>query len=492
MKQIAFTLFLLMALYSAAALANNINVPAGGDLQAALNQARAGDVITLQAGATFTGHYRLAANSGNTITIQSSGIGNLAAGQRVGPSQAGSMAKLYTPDGNPVLVIPSGANNYRIQGIEFQSTKGVYGADLISAGTGRETSASQLPQNLDFDRDYIHADRRSGAHRGIALNSGSTTIENSYFEDFISTGQDTQAICGWNGSGPFLIQNNHLEAGTEIVNFGGARTAISGVVPSNITIQNNEFYKPTRYYAGSSDYAGIKVWAKNMIEFKNGQNVLIQNNTFTNNFTQADQLGFAILLTVRDESGAVPWATVSHVTVKNNIFNHIGGGAFLMGHDADGGGTAGDLNFSNNLWTDMGVFGGSGRMYEVLNGINGVHIDHETAFPTSFLLDFAGTPSSDVTVTNSIFANGGGIVGDGTGAGEATMAHFDPDGRFQNNLIIGGNSSQYRGSHFANNMFVSNISQVGFNNPSAGDYSLSSSSPYAHAALDGGPLGAVK
>ncbi len=487
MKQVTFTL--LMPLYLGTALANNINVPPGGNLQAALNAAQSGDIITLQAGTTFTGHYTLAPNNGATITIQSSAMSALPAGQRVSPGQASSMAKLVTPDSNSVLTIPAGANNYKIQGLEFTENPGVYVNDLIRSGTGSETSTSQLPNNIDFDRVYVHADPVSGGKRGIALNSANTTVENSYFADFISTWQDTQAILGWNGSGPFLIQNNHLEAGTEIVGFGGAVPAISGLIPSNITVQNNEFFKPTRYYAGSPDYAGIKVWAKNHFELKNAQNVLVQNNTFTNNFQQADQLGFVILLNVRDEGGQVPWATVSHVTVKNNIFNHIGGGAFLMGHDSDGGGTAGDFNFVNNLWEDIGVFGGSGRMYEILNGVNGVKIDHDTAFPTSWLLDFDQRVSSGITVTNSIYTEGAGIAGNGTSVGEPTMAYYDADGRFQNNLIIGGNPAQYSGSHFANNMFVSAISQVGFNNPSAGDYSLSPNSPYSHAALDGGPLG---
>ena len=38
-------------------LAATVNVPAGGDLQAALNAAKPGDVITLQPGATYTGKF---------------------------------------------------------------------------------------------------------------------------------------------------------------------------------------------------------------------------------------------------------------------------------------------------------------------------------------------------------------------------------------------------------------------------------------------------
>src|SRR6476646_10538926 len=58
-------------------------VAAGGNLQAALDSAQPGDVILLQAGATFTGNYILPVKSGATmITVQTdiAATGALAAG----------------------------------------------------------------------------------------------------------------------------------------------------------------------------------------------------------------------------------------------------------------------------------------------------------------------------------------------------------------------------------------------------------------------------
>ena len=476
----------LAALAITPASAASRSVAAGGDLQGALNQTQGGDTITVAANAQFTGHFTLPVNnSGQWITIQSSAMNNLpGAGSRVAPSQAQYMAKLVTPDGNPALVIAGGANFYRVQGLEITVGSGVYVGDLVQVGTGGETAVSQLPHDIDFDRDYIHGDPASGGKRGVALNGAKTTIENSYFSAFTSTWQDTQAICGWNGSGPFTIQNNHLEAGTEIVAFGGAVPAISGLVPSNIVIQNNEFFKPLTWWTGSSTYAGTQVWAKNHLELKNAKNVTIQNNTFTNNIKQADQLGFTLVLNVRDESGQVPWATVSNVTVTNNTFQHVAAGVLLMGHDGDGGGTAGEFSFKNNLWTDMGVFGGDGRMYEVLNGVQGATIDHDTAFPTGWLMVFDQGSSSGIVVTNSIYTNGGGVDGAGQGYGEPTMAAYNNSGAFHNNNVINGNPAQYSGSHFAGNQFF-NQSQVAFNS----DYSLSSPSPLRGLGTDGKDLG---
>ena len=55
-----------------------------GDFQRALNQARPGDTIVLQAGAVYEGPFTLPVKSGNEfITIQSSRVSELAEGVRV-------------------------------------------------------------------------------------------------------------------------------------------------------------------------------------------------------------------------------------------------------------------------------------------------------------------------------------------------------------------------------------------------------------------------
>ena len=471
--------------------AANVFVPAGGDLQGALNQAQAGDTITLAAGASFVGNFVLLPNNSDQwITIQSSAMSNLpGAGQRVSPLQATLMPKIISPNAGAALLIPSGANYYRIQGVEFTVTPGTYVNDLIQAGTAAESSLSQVAHDIDFDRDYIHGDPLSGGKRGLALNSGATTVANSYFAAFTSDWQDTQAICGWNGPGPFTIQNNHLEAGTEIVAFGGAPPAILGLIPSHIIIENNEFYKPLSWWDLSPNHTGAHVRAKNHIELKNAQNVLIENNTFTNNFIGADQLGFMLVFNVRDEYGAVPWATVSHVTVKNNLFQHTAAGVLFMGHDADGGGTAGNFSFANNVWLDMGGYGGDGRMYEVLNGVQGATIDHETAFPTGWLMVFDEGSSNGIKITNSILTAGAGIACNGV-VGEEAISANDPDGFLADDLIIGGWPSGFSGPHFNNVALPGSTGEVGFVSLVNNQVGLTPSSPFAGAGTDGLNLGA--
>ncbi len=100
-------------------------------------------------------------------------------------------------------------------------------------------SVANQPHHLLLDRLYIHGHSQFGSKRGIALNSADTSILNSQISNIKGQGIDTQAICGWNGPGPYLIENNFLEASGENIMFGGASPAIQGLVPANITIRRN-------------------------------------------------------------------------------------------------------------------------------------------------------------------------------------------------------------------------------------------------------------
>src|SRR5262249_49808906 len=76
----------------------SITVNAGGNLQTALDQALPGDVILLQAGATFTGNFILPNKSGaGWITVRASTPDtNLPQGTRVTPASAPLMPKIIS------------------------------------------------------------------------------------------------------------------------------------------------------------------------------------------------------------------------------------------------------------------------------------------------------------------------------------------------------------------------------------------------------------
>lgn len=231
------------------------NVATSEEFQAALNAARPGDTITLQAGTVLRGNFVLPDKddgpNGSWITVRSDGAHELAEGVRVGPANGGAMARLESPNTEPVLRTRQGAHHYRFIAIELTIAPNVmlnYG--LVRLGDGSERDASMLPHHLVFDRCYIHGHPTADLSRGIALNSARTDILNSYISDCHGLGFDTQAIAGWNGSGPFVIVNNYLEGAGENVLFGGADPSIDRLVPSDIEFRNNHCAKPLSWMEG--------------------------------------------------------------------------------------------------------------------------------------------------------------------------------------------------------------------------------------------------
>src|SRR4029079_19590158 len=148
-----------------------------------------------------------------------------------------------------------------------------------------------------------------------ALNSAATTIVNSYISDIKSKQSDAQAIAGWNGPGPFTIENNYLEASGENVLFGGADPSIANLVPSDISFRFNHVIKPASWRSQG--------WTvKNLIEVKNAQRMVIDSNLIENNWAAA-QAGYAFMLTPRNQNGKAPWSVVQQITVTNNVVQHV-------------------------------------------------------------------------------------------------------------------------------------------------------------------------
>jgi hypothetical protein len=227
------------------ASAATITVNAGGNLQTALNSAQPGDTILLQAGATFTGNFTLPVKSGTAyITIRSSAADTSlpAANVRIDPRYAAYLPKLKSANSVPVLGTAAGAHHWRLQFLEFQGNAGG-SAEMLRLGSSSEANPANQARQIVIDRVYIHGEPKSGTRRGIALNSGDTTIINSYISDIKAIGQDSQAIAGWNGPGPYRIENNYLEAAGENIMFGGSTPTIQNLVPSNISIRRNHFSK---------------------------------------------------------------------------------------------------------------------------------------------------------------------------------------------------------------------------------------------------------
>src|SRR5437867_10953434 len=468
-----------------------IAVPAGGNLHTALDAAQPGDVITLQAGATFQGPFTLPNKAGaGWITVRTSAPDSSlpAPGTRATPAHAAVMPKVVVAGnvGGPIRTA-AGAHHFRFVGLEVNPLAGALAYSLIELGTGSETSEAPLPHDTVIDRCYIHGNPGEASGRGVALNGKSLAVIDSYLADFKDQGFDTQALMGWNGPGPFKIVNNYLEAAGENVMFGGADPSIANLVPADIEIRGNHFFKPTAW-------RGVWAAVKNLFELKNARRVLIEGNIFENNWLAA-QAGWAVQFTVRNQDGTAPWSTIEDVTFQKNIVRHSGSGLnILAADDPNPSRTMKRVLVRDNLFADINgtTWGGNGRLFQILGyagGSTDLVIEHNSGFQQENVNYSEGAPHLGFIYRNNITPRGAagfGFLGQGATEGINTLTLYFPLAVFARNVVVGANALIYPLSNF----FPASLSAVGFVDLAGGNHRLAATSPYKNAATDGTDIGA--
>jgi hypothetical protein len=425
--------------------------------------------------------------------------------------------------GVPVLDFSSqggspGGSFYRIVGVQISvvapaSTSAFSGA-LVKMGSG-ETAVSSMPHDVIIDRCYIHGTATSEVQQGVSMNGVNLAVIDSNISEIHQTASDSQAIVGWNGPGPYKIQNNRLEAAGESILFGGTVPANIDDVSADIVIQNNYLFKPLSWQTAA--------WlVKNHLELKNAQRVLVEGNVLENVWNSA-QSGFAVQLTPRGPASVQggPSTTVSEITMRDNEILHVGGGVFMTAVDnADPLVRGKDVALINNVVLDannlplsQAPFGANGKGYaiEVSDGVPNVTIDHNSGFATQALL-FSDNPSGTSRTTGllmrlnlfghtsfGLFCNG---VGEGAPALNTCTVPPSPD-FFSFNVLIGASSSLYPSSNTSCTLTGATcypVDQISAgitdpNNCNAGTFdftkcALQTTSPYSAGGLDGGDLGA--
>jgi hypothetical protein len=475
----------------AASGAQAINVRAGGDLQKAIDAARPGDTIILEAGAMFKGTFTLPNKGASSewITIRTSADSALPQStERILPSYSEILPKLLSPgSGAPALQTAPGAHHYRLVGIEIRTVNAeAFTYDLVELGDGtsKQNTLDKVPHHLILDRCLIWAFPGQTLKRGVSLHSSETEITNCYIAGFKSPDQDAQAIAGWNGPGPFRIVNNYLEASGENLIFGGATPAIAGLVPSDIEIRRNYLYKPLSWKPGEPGYAGMRWSIKNLFELKSARRVIFEGNILENSWGDT---GYGTMnLTVRGDSG--PQATLEEITIRNNIMRHTVNGFNILGKDTYQPSQQGrGLRIVNNLFLDIDGkrWGGDGEFIK-MSSMPDMTIDHNTVMNSGTVILVYGATNSGFLFTNNIVRhNSYGIIGDNQASGVGTLRTYFPGAVVRRNVIVGADFSVYPGDNF----YPTKLLKVGLSDPENNDYRLKPDSAYKGKATDGKDVG---
>jgi hypothetical protein len=376
------------------------------------------------------------------------------------------------------LSTAAGAHHYRLLFLEFLANVEGRG-DIICLGDGStaQNTLAMVPHDLVVDRVYIHGDVTSGQKRGIGLNSASTSVLNSYISEIKAPQQDSQAIAGWNGPGPYTITNNYLEAAGENVLFGGADPAIPNLVPSDIVVTRNHLAKQMAWQSQPT-------WTvKNLFELKNAQRVLIDGNIMEGNWLAA-QVGYSILFTPRNQDGTAPWSIVQDVKFTNNIVRRASSGINILGRDyLQPSQVTNNITIRNNLFElSAATYGGPGR-FMLVNGGSNITVDHNTVFQDGPSVLYADSnQATGFVFTNNVLPYATWtIMGGNASPGNGTIAMYFPQSQFLGGVFVGASPSSYP----TGNYYPATIANVGFMNLASGDYRLSSTSPYRNAGTDG-------
>lgn len=466
------------------------------DLQKAINDSKSGTILVLDAGAEFKGSFNLPKKDGNEwIIIQSSEIGLLPPpNTRIDPSYSKHMPKIITTNksGIPAIYTSHQAHHYRFIGIEITADTSVlnsYGLVLLGGGYNSTVQNDTLlePYQIIIDQCYLHGHSKADIMKfGVRLDCKEAAILNSYLSDFHSIGFDAQAISGINGSGPFKIINNYLEASGENILFGGAAADIKNLVPSNIEILNNYLFKPLSWKTDHPNYQGKHWTIKNLFELKTGRKILFEGNILENSWADLPigQSGYAIVLTVRNENGQSPQADVSDVTIRNNIIRHCGSGISISGKDDNNfpSNTSMRIRIENNLFEDingdkfgdLNIYGPNDGIFIKQGKPTDITINHNMVFQTGAISWLYDTCTS-IKITNNIFnctlSKGGyqGIYGPGFArGGSKVMERYLPNIKdnlynFHSNVFISGDSLNYLPlTILSKNYFPSQNQSVGF------------------------------
>lgn len=501
-------------------------------LQQAIDDAQLGTTILLQPGMTYTplddrGFILKNKTSGTGWIIIRPSAPNTslpASGTRMTSSYMSVLPKIIISTvGNYAMSCEASAHHYRVIGLEFMvPTDVARSGAFVMCSSALETTLASQSHHIIFDRVYVHGPSAGGSYGvkyGIILGGQHQGVIDSTLEDLVSSDGEAKAVGNWFGAGPLVIRNNFLSSSGENIMIGGATPVISNLVPSDIEIRQNHFYKPLKWRDDPAYTSGPnRVLTKNLLEFKNAQRILIDGNVFENIWPDG-QMGYAVVFTPK--TGSVGsndhWSTVADVTFTNNMLKNCadglvisGGGPYILeGATVPGGRFLIANNAFIGLGGDYASNATSGNLAQISNGPFDVQFKHNTAvsyagstirganllFTYGIADERALLPLSNFVVQDNIFHAVNYPLS--LSAGGTNLGTVAPGYTWTNTVVAGpwptpigyGVTYPLPMPQGNGNAYPQGDASIGYVSLGQGNYHLATTSSYKNAASDGKDIG---
>jgi hypothetical protein len=309
---------------------------------------------------------------------------------------------------------------------------------MIAKGTDSEADPLKHPSRLVFDRCLLIADPIIGGKRGIEVNCGPVAVVRCHVDGFWYA-SDSQAVAGWNGPGPFLIENNYLVSSGENVILGGGDAMSEGMLPQKLVLRGNTLTKPPAWMTKP----GVTV--KNCFELKACLEALVEDNLLEYSWTSG-QVGFLTVITPRNQDGRAPFTQVKDLIFRYNVVRHAAAGFQLLGQDyTNPSEITRNLRFEHNLIYDLDpvAWPGSGQGVKASGGPEQVVFAHNTLVQThgnSFLALSSGNPKAQIEMRDNVLFEGEyGVMADNSSPGAPSWdAGCTADSSLDGNIISRG------------------------------------------------------
>lgn len=393
----------------------DIVVPAGGNVQAAINAALYGDTIMLQAGATFdtTGPFTSfnltdkgtlpTGTDFDFITITTTDPSGIPAAllnyphsdTRITTAMAANMPRVRTIGSHPVFWVNRNAKYWRIKGLNITSVPGSNTIRLIGLGEDHPRGKEEFPDHIDIEQNWIHPPEETGtelnagnivrsAQNAIYLEGTNLRIRQNAIQGFVgrdsSGGTMTSAghlMTTWADN--VLVENNLIEAWTYSVFYGGGSKGIADpaqtATVSNCTSLSCVFSNTNGLTVGKPvailvysfvDSIGIfrEIWGNAFVKSISGSLVtfekpLCNSNNTGGNGNSCKPFDSNNLQQIPSDGSPARWEgfQIQNVLVRRNILAHRPEWGAQMNNNCGGKGYL-ELKSCHNCTFDANIFKG--------------------------------------------------------------------------------------------------------------------------------------
>lgn len=300
-----------------------------------LNSSQPGDTIVLQAGTIYStgGPFTLPARANPShkwTYIVSSNLSSLGPpGTRVKPSDAANMATIVGVGGTVPLTAGAGADHWWLAGIEIygNTTAGQcptcqppsVGQSIGAIGTNSPAwPLSSMVDSITVDRCYLHGTATTDMHHLVTLNASRFAILDSFIGPSYTWQSQSNAASSYYAPGPVKIIDNLFWAGGQDLIFGGAGGFVNMWMLRDAYIARNTFWNDP-----STRVVGVTIPPLNPhqvcsnFELKTCERCLVDGNLMQNSWISCQAGGQLLYNLATFQSG--PDQVVSDITMSNNI-----------------------------------------------------------------------------------------------------------------------------------------------------------------------------